>query len=137
MSLVLTLAGKIPQDLFVPVKLTPKDLESSARRGLLHRLLVTADIWLGQYGSTVPDTTISSRTALTLITWRMSVVTARDGIYIHAFSYEHAPLWALALGAALEWVDPGHLQQALIGDAARAVCALGYLCPTLAPRVEP
>ena len=74
----------------------------AAGEGLIHRFVVCLDMAFGQFGSHVPDITISSRTAL------------------RCMQSDIAPLWALVLGVLLEAVNPGHLQSAIYADYRRA-----------------
>ncbi len=91
-----------------PAAVSDAQVLATIEAGLLHRLLVCLDVLFGQFGSQVPDITISSRTALRCMTPAT------------------APTWALLLGAALEtrWAIPfvsypGHMQGALIADYCR------------------
>jgi hypothetical protein len=76
----------------------------------LHRFLVGVDMALGQWGVSTAsgqDATISSRTAMDC----RNPVTAGT--------------WALLLGTFLEWLDPGHLEAAMLADYCRARLELG------------
>ncbi len=96
-----------------PAAVTDAQVLATLATGLPHRLLVCLDVLFGQFGSQVPDITISSRTAL------------------RCMHPQTAPIWALLLGAALEtrWAlpfisYPGHMQAALLADYCRARRAL-------------
>jgi hypothetical protein len=111
-------------DARIPTVLTPVSISDAEIHdaetppgGLLHLFLVMLDSTVGLFGSRTAFITISSRTALRLVD--------------HQNGAAHAPLWALALGAFLEAVDPGHLNAALRNDAARNLNALGYLAPAV------
>lgn len=77
--------------------------------GLIHRLLVCADVFFGQFGSGVTFITISSRTA------------------VRCRNPDSAPLWALILGVFLEKINPGHLQSAMNTDLGRALQTQQFL----------
>jgi hypothetical protein len=118
MSLRTYFASKIPA-LYRVETVTDAQLATNTNQGVLHRFLVCCDVAWGVWGGPEPCTTISSRCAFTLLQAR------RSG------SVEHfAAFWALALGAFLESIDPGHLQGAMIADVSRQVGGALYLTGT-------
>jgi len=104
---------RIPE-LFLVESMTEEQLAAATTEGLLHRLLVAADMLLGGFGSPVQDLTISARCALALY--------ANQQAYPSTW-WVVAPYWALALGWLLERLDPGHLNAAIRADYARGVRA--------------
>lgn len=118
-------ASRIP--VLKPVSvITQADIDSSANRGMLHLMLVGVDATAGLFGARIPCVTISARTAHTLLQHQYHMEGA-PAPNCYADVNVAAPLWALALGWALESVDPGHLQAAMQADAARALNAYHYL----------
>lgn len=85
---------------------TQADMDGAVKRSLAHLILVSLDALAGLVGARIPFITISTRTALAILAAQEAGTTA-------------AP-WARWLGAALEAVDPGHLQAAMVADLARA-----------------
>jgi hypothetical protein len=114
------LAKSIPP-LHYPLTVTDTDVQAVQNNGVIHRWLVGADAAWGAIGSKVPATTISGRTGRTLC----DAQSAR--IAVDTNWYDSAPIWALALGWALEGVDSGHLQGAMNADLARQVAGILYL----------
>jgi len=124
MSLRALCATRIP--VLTPVTfVTDAQLAENVNRGVLHRFVCACDVAWGCWGGPEPVTTISSRTAMTLMDAQMHLVGRTQG----------APMWALLLGAALEIIDHGHLQGAMVADVSRQVGGLKYLTGTrvLAP----
>lgn len=107
------LAVRIPT-LTRVTSVTDAQLAANINRGVWHRFIVAWDVAYGVWGGPEPCTTISSRCAFTLM-------------QAQAWSLMSAPMWALTLGAFLEFVDPGHLQGAMIADVARQVGGALYL----------
>jgi len=104
------LAARIPH-LHPVLSVSQADIDGAVRRGLLHLIGVSIDAMAGLFGARIPFITISCRTALRIL----------KGQETGHPDWEHeCPLWALALGAALESIDPGHLQAAMVADFARA-----------------
>lgn len=101
--------------------ITQQDINSSVHVGLLHLVLVTLDAMLNLIRHPVPYVTISTRCARAIMTAQHTG---------HA-----APWFALLTGLFLELVNPGHLNAAMRGDAARYVFGLMYVAPGLAPKV--
>jgi hypothetical protein len=112
MTLRSALAAKIPR-LYQVTFVNDAEVLAVRNNGPLHRFLATADAAWGVWGGPEPYTTISSRTAHRLLESQHDLA--------------GAPLWALLLGAALETVDPGHLQGAMIADVSRQVAGIFYL----------
>jgi hypothetical protein len=100
---------------------TDDDLATVQNRGIFHRFLTSSDAAWGVIGSKIPATTISGRTGRLLC----DIQIAR--IPIGTKWYDAAPIWALALGRALEALDPGHLQDAMKADVSRQVAGIFYL----------
>jgi hypothetical protein len=107
------LAARIPALVRV-TSATDAEVRAAESESLGHMILVSLDATLGLFGARIPFVTISTRTALALLRAQETGGTAT------------APLWALALGAALEtpWALPfvsshGHLQGAMQYDFAR------------------
>jgi len=86
---------------------TEADIAATEKDGLLHLFAVGLDAAAGIFGARVPFITISSRCALRLLACQESGSTP--------------PVWAAELGTFLEWIDPGHLQAAMVADFARCV----------------
>jgi hypothetical protein len=107
-----TLAARIPH-LYLVTFVNDAELAANTNHGVLRRFITACDVAWGVWGGPEPCTTISSRTAKTLLDFQGGIV--------------HAPLWALMLGATLEVIDPGHLQGAMIADVARQVAGMKYL----------
>lgn len=107
-----TLAARIPH-LYLVTFVNDAELAANTNRGAMHRFLTACDVAWGVFGGPEPCTTISSRCAKNLLDRQGGIV--------------HAPLWALLLGAALEMIDPGHLQGAMIADVSRQVGGQLYL----------
>lgn len=89
---------------------TEADIAATEADGLLHMIGVGLDCTAGIFGSRIPFITISTRTAL-------RILEAQEKGNVLVF----APAWALDLGRLLEWIDPGHLQAAMVADFARCV----------------
>ncbi len=104
------LAGCIPKLFYVQAG-TMSDAAAAAyiNDPLLRRVFVAIDVLVGVFGGNIQDMTISDRTALRLLEAQ------------RAGNLVNAPLWALSLGALLEKIDPGHLQQAILADYCRSV----------------
>lgn len=110
-------ASKIPA-LAVRTFITDTDIAVVEAYGPLHRFLMNSDIAWGVWGTHTPSTTISGRCGKTLQLTQVA----------HPFGWSlDAPMWALALGAFLETIDPGHLQGAMDADLARQVAGILYL----------
>jgi len=107
-----TLAARIPH-LYLVTFVNDAELAANTNHGVLRRFLTACDAAWAVWGGPEPDVTISARCAKTLLD--------NQGAFVHA------PLWSLMLGAALEAIDPGHLQGAMIADVARQVGGLIYL----------
>lgn len=91
----------------IPILVPPTPDMSSY--GLIHRILMMIDVLFGQFGSSLPFITISSRTA------------------VRCRNPYTAPLWALLLGTFLEKINPGHLQGAMNADLGRAIMTQSFL----------
>lgn len=113
-------AARIPA-LAAPQDMKQEELQAATRRGLLHRALIALDELAGVFGAWVPCT-ISARTAIRLraCQWTQPGAAGSSEIVWHPLT----PTWALALGALLEIIDPGHLAGALRADMARSVLVL-------------
>lgn len=139
MNLRAYLGSKIPR-LITKTAITDADITAVTSTSAIHRWFVGADIAWGAIGSATPATTISARTARTCQLAQDILVTIRatPGMLVTSGDwYGLCPIWALALGAALEslWAlpfisYPGHLQDALDADLARQVAGLHYLTGT-------
>jgi hypothetical protein len=115
MTIRSALAAKIPS-LTTVASISDAQLAANTNAGVVHRFLVCCDVAWGVWGGPEPCTTISSRCAYTLMQAQQRG------------SVEHfAAFWALALGAFLETIDPGHLQGAMVADTARAIAGIAYL----------
>lgn len=119
MSIRTICEARIPA-LTLVTDVTDQQLAENMNRGAWHRFIVMWDVAWGVWGGPEPVTTISSRCARTLLN---SQVTSSIGTTLQA----NTPLWALALGAFLEMIDPGHLQGAMIADVSRQIGGLKYL----------
>jgi len=110
-------ASRIPT-LARVTSITDQQLADDVNRGPLHRFFVMWDVAWGVWGGPEPYTTISARCAMNLL-----AAQAKDGL-----TWQNtAPLWALALGWFLEYIDPGHLQGAMIADVSRQIAGAQYL----------
>jgi len=113
---------RIPtQDVIADV--SAAQMASNEADGLLHLFLAVCDCAWGVFGARVPFVTISSRTAV-------AIMTDQHG-------GAEASLAFLALAWALEAIDPGHLQSARVADVCRQIQGLQILSPVLAQRVAP
>jgi hypothetical protein len=107
-------ASRIPKLIRIKT-VSEADIADAQNRGPLHLFGVGTDMAWGSWGSRIPCITISTRTSL-------NVLQAQEAGDILA-----APFWALFLGWALESIDPGHLQGAMVADTARAIAAYRYI----------
>ena len=96
------------------------DIDAAMQESLAHKMLVATDALAGLFGSPIPFITISTRTALALL----PMDATKDDVVMNAL---HWPLWAMALGYALERIDPGHLQSAMVADFARATYVQNHI----------
>jgi hypothetical protein len=130
MSIRAYLGSKIPK-LVAKSTVSDADLQDVQSNGPIHRWFVGADMAWGAIGSRTPATTISGRTARNVERAQKIIASSTTS---NKEWYDICPLWALALGAALEvrWVlpfisYPGHLQGAKDADLARQVAGIMYL----------
>ena len=111
------LASKIPElKLVDPKTITHDIIYNTTNEGLIHRFLVAIDMAGAVFGGKIQDQTISSRCAVRLYVAEQSTVVAGG-----KEPPVDAPLWALTLGAALEAIDPGHCQAAILADYCRGI----------------
>jgi len=129
------LAGKIPV-LFEVEAITPASITDATSRGPLHLFCVGIDATWGVWGSRLIYTTISARTGRALLSAQNYKVFKAVLPWSEAPEwYAVAPLWALALGAFLETINPGHLQAAMLADVTRNILAINNLTTRLGAQI--
>ena len=121
MSIRSRLSAKLPT--LKPVEyVTQAEIDAAAHDGLILLFLICCDCAYGVFGGRIPFVTISARTALRVM---------QDQQALSA-----CPIVLLALARALELVDPGHLQAAMVGDACRQIQGLRRVAPAVAAQIK-
>ena len=116
------LASKIPR-LQLVESMTWKEATDTSNVSWLHSVLVSLDMTAGKFfrglrGRSEPTLTISCRLAYSFTVYQTDKYPAGN---------LDASWGMLMLGAALEWLDPGHMQSAIRADYARGWRAMKYL----------